>query len=433
MTPEDARDRARHAFAARFGDRREAREWWVPGRIELLGKHVDYGGGRSLLLAVNRGIHIVARPRQDDHVHLTDARSRLSFSGHISANQTPAPGRWTNYPISVMRRIARDFPGPMRGMDAVLVSSLPSAAGLSSSSAVVIASFLPLAAINRLDQRREWQESLTAPGALPGYLGAIENGLAFGPFARDFGVGTLGGSQDHTAIMASQPGRVVQYRFLPVLPEGSSAVSAEWQFVILASGVVASKTGAVRDRYNQLALDMRRIISVWNGAKGTNISSLLDILDSDVNVAEELEELLHRTPGDIHLTARLRQFAEETRTIIPEARRGFETGSAELLGEAVERSQGGAEEVLRNQVDETMYLVRAARRLGAFAASAFGAGFGGSVWATVRRNDAEAFAGAWLADYLARFPDHREGASVFVTDAAPGAHELETPDPTRTS
>ena len=36
---------------------------YVPGRIEFLGKHTDYAGGRSLLLAVDRGFRLVAVPR----------------------------------------------------------------------------------------------------------------------------------------------------------------------------------------------------------------------------------------------------------------------------------------------------------------------------------------------------------------------------------
>lgn len=424
MTPEQARDGARHAFAARFGDLAEAREWWVPGRIELLGKHVDYGGGRSLLIAVNRGIHILARPRRDQRVHLTDARSRLSFSGQLDSDQPIAPGRWTNYPISVLRRIARDFPGSSQGMDAVLASSLPSAAGLSSSSAVIIAAFLPMAAFNALEETDAWHTHLRDPGSLPGYLGAIENGLAFGPFAADFGVGTLGGSQDHTAIMASQAGHVVQYRFLPVRPEGSSAVPHDWQFVVLSSGVSAPKAGAVRERYNQLSTEMRRIIACWNRQHGERAVSLLDVLRSATDAADRLADHLSIEPDGERLVARLRQFEAETLQIIPEVRRALETPDPMLLGEVVTRSQQLAETVLRNQVPETMHLVRSATRLGAMAASAFGAGFGGSIWAVVRRTDAEGFATAWLAEYLDAYPTHRAAATVFVTDAAAGAHEV---------
>src|SRR5690606_17774885 len=100
-----------------------------------------------------------------------------------------------------LRRVARDFPGSSIGMDAVIASSIPSAAGMSSSSALVIATFLPLAAFNRLEERPEWPAAFDSPATLAGYLGALENGKGFGPFARDFGVGTTGGSQDHLAIL----------------------------------------------------------------------------------------------------------------------------------------------------------------------------------------------------------------------------------------
>ena len=44
---------------------RDALGWFVPGRIEVLGKHTDYAGGRSLLCAVEKGFSIVSRPRAD--------------------------------------------------------------------------------------------------------------------------------------------------------------------------------------------------------------------------------------------------------------------------------------------------------------------------------------------------------------------------------
>ena len=58
------------------------------------------------------------------------------------------------------------------------------------------------------------------------------------------------------------------------------------------------------------------------------------------------------------------------------------------FGDLVDRSQQLAERRLGNQVPETIELARSARELGARAASAFGAGFGGSVWALVSRADA---------------------------------------------
>jgi galactokinase len=80
-----------------------------------------------------------------------------------------------------------------------------------------------------------------------------------------------------------------------------------------------------------------------------------------------------------------------------------------------------AERMLHNQIPETVFLARRARELGAVAASAFGAGFGGSVWALVSRGQAEALAVRLAADYRARFPQHADLAEAFATLAGPPA------------
>jgi galactokinase len=59
--------------------------------------------------------------------------------------------------------------------------------------------------------------------------------------------------------------------------------------------------------------------------------------------------------------------------------------------------------------------------LGAVAASAFGAGFGGSVWALVSHDEAEALAARLADDYRTRFPHRADLAEMFVTAAGPPA------------
>jgi len=46
---------------------------FVPGRIEVLGKHTDYAGGRSLTAAADRGFAAIAVARQDGQLKVTDA------------------------------------------------------------------------------------------------------------------------------------------------------------------------------------------------------------------------------------------------------------------------------------------------------------------------------------------------------------------------
>jgi galactokinase len=92
--------------------------------------------------------------------------------------------------------------------------------------------------------------------------------------------------------------------------------------------------------------------------------------------------------------------------------------------ELVARSQSLAESALRNQIPETIHLAHRATELGAAAASAFGAGFGGSVWALVRDEEITTFTARWRDDYIARFPERRHRAEFFDSRPGPAATEL---------
>ena len=88
------------------------------------------------------------------------------------------------------------------------------------------------------------------------------------------------------------------------------------------------------------------------------------------------------------------------------------------------QSQRGAERGLENQIAETVALVHAARKLGAIAASAFGGGFGGSVWALVASSSVEDFRRGWARAYHEAFPQHARHSDFFGTRAGPAAIRL---------
>ena len=111
--------------------------------------------------------------------------------------------------------------------------------------------------------------------------------------------------------------------------------------------------------------------------------------------------------------------------IVPEATARLAIGDIAGFGDLVDRSQALAERALWNQVPETIALARSARALGAVAASAFGAGFGGSVWAMVAASSAGPFTTEWAAHYRAAFPGAASEAAFFTTRPGPAAHRLE--------
>lgn len=348
--------------------------------------------------------------------------------------EVPRTG-WSTYVAACVRRIARNFPRARHGADIAFASDLPPASGMSSSSALGIAIFLALDAVNELSAQPEYRAAIDSREALAGYLGTIENGQSFGALAGDLGVGTVGGSEDHTAILCCRSGFISRYAFAPVRAEGEIAVPADRTFVVAYSGIAAEKGSRAQALYNELSLAVQRIVALWNAATHRADRSLAEALASAPDAVARMRELLRDSaPGEgdfsvQRLCDRLDQFVMESCEIVPQATEALAHADLSTFGTLVDRSQHAAETLLRNQLPETMALARLAYGEGADAASAFGAGFGGSVWALTGAPGAEEFVVRWRAAYRAAFPEAAARAVFIVTSAGPGVTSLRPPMP----
>ena len=419
---EPVRQALRAAGAAGGG-----RTFWVPGRVEVLGKHTDYAGGRSLICATDRGFVAAAAPRQDDRVQVLDvARAGRAWLA-LDPRLPDPPDAWARYPATVLRRLARNFPEARQGADLAFLSDLPVASGMSSSSAFMVAVFLAMAAVNRLADSERYRREIRTPDDLAGYLATVENGQSFGSLTGDRGVGTFGGSEDHTAMLCGRAGELSLYSFCPVRHERQVPFPLDHVLVVAVSGVIAEKTGAARDAYNRASLAAGAVLDAWRRASGRSHASLAQAV-AEAGI-EAVQEAVREAPAGGFtsgtLLDRLEQFHAESAEIIPAAVKALEAGDLEAFGRLVARSQDLAERRLGNQVPETVALARSAGELGAVAASAFGAGFGGSVWALVREADAAAFTDRWAGAYRDRFPERAANASFLTTRPGEAARELD--------
>lgn len=411
-----------------IADHRPVHAFVVPGRIEVLGKHTDYAGGRSLLAAIERGICIVAAARTDDRITVIDAADGDRAEFALSPDLEPRAGHWANYPMTVAHRIARNFPEARTGADVAFASNLVRASGMSSSAALVTAVFLALAAVSRLEATERYRAAIRSTEELADYISAVENGRDHPGLPGDRGVGTDGGSEDHTAILCCRPDHLAQYAFRPARPERSVPLPQGLTFVVAFCGVHAEKTGAAMASYNRAAELTRIATEIWRDGTGRNDPHLAAALDSDPGAIDRLRALLeqatHPRASAAELIARVEQFAEESRTIIPAAGDALARNDVAAFGELVDRSQHLAETRLGNQIEETILLARTARELGAAAASAFGAGFGGSVWALIEDHTAREFTDRWRARYLERFPQYESMFIAFATRPGPASVRL---------
>ena len=116
----------------------------APGRVNLLGEHVDYNDGFVLPVAIDRAVHVAAAPASGGIVTLAalDLNARVSFSlsrlaEKIDVNGKPLPA-WARYPAGVAHMLQQEGL-VVKGMQAVFTSDVPIGAGLSSSAAVEVA------------------------------------------------------------------------------------------------------------------------------------------------------------------------------------------------------------------------------------------------------------------------------------------------------
>lgn len=402
------------------------RAWFVPGRIEVLGKHTDYAGGRSLLCTVERGFRIVAAPRADRLIRIVDRARQVEATLELDGSLPPALGEWTAYPRAVARRLARHFPSARRGADIAFASDLPPASGISSSSAFLVAVFLAIGGVNDIEADEQFRHAVHSKEDLAGFVAAVENGYTFGPFPGDTGVGTFGGSEDHTAILCCEAGRLAMYSFNPVRHERTVPLDPDLLFAIGSSGIAAEKAGGARESYNRASVATQQILRLWNGAAGRADGSLAAAVASSPDAADRIRTIVQeRANADReYLAGRFDQFHAESFEIVPSAADRLSAGDLEGFGRIVDRSQSLAERLLQNQVPQTIELARQARALGALAASAFGGGFGGSVWALVRAGEAPGFAERWSAAYRKAYPAYARQAEFFTTPPACAAREL---------
>lgn len=393
--------------------------WFAPGRIEVFGKHTDYAGGNVLVCAVDRGVTATATPGSRG----LEARSS-SLDDVVTLEPGTAaalpPGHWGHYLNVVVDRLSANF-GPLRPARLDIESDLPLASGMSSSSALVVAAAMALVRFNGFDRSDAWTAAIGDDIALAGYLACVENGSSFGPLAGRVGVGTFGGSEDHTAMLCSEAGHLSQFTFNPAGLVERVRLPDDLAFVVAVSGVAAEKTGAAKDSYNQAALGVAEVLARWNTATGGRHRSLAAAVAADPDAVPAMEALV---AGESRLLLRLRQFVAESTRIVPGAVSALRADDRAALGELAAESQRWAAEGLNNQIPETEALVREAVRLGAVAASAFGAGFGGSVWALVQRAGAEDFADDWRSAYSRAFPEVGRLATTMVTRPSGSAHPV---------
>ena len=329
----------------------------APGRVNLIGEHVDYAGLPVLPMALQYAVHVSARPRDDGMVRVATSDPayeprEFKLGGYIE----PFPdGDWGNYVKAAAVAAASRY-GADRGADLWIHSEVPVAAGLSSSSALVVAVLKSLLDVSEIEPD-------------PLVLAAVAAD------AEQY-VGTRGGGMDQAISVCGRSGHAARIEFEPVRVT-PVPVPADWRFVVADTGVQAHKSGNAKHTYNRRRAAVEEAVELVGErlgyAEGQRTYSRLLAERQVGELIETAEEIL-----DERLLARFRHVvseAERTR-LAEEAMRENDPTTFGLLMSASHQSLRDDYEVSGPELDR---LVQLALEAGALGTRLTGAGMGGCI------------------------------------------------------
>ena len=360
------------------------RRWDVPGRVNLIGEHLDYNGGPVLPMAIDRTVTVKARARDDGAVNVW---SDLPGAAKVTFAVTVQPGEvdgWAAYVAGTVWSLA-DRGHAIPGADLVIESRLPSGAGLSSSAATTcgVASALDDLFALGLDTD---DVALVAQHAEAGFVGA--------PVGLMDQLAVLRGAADQAVLIDTA-----------VTPHTTTPVALGWEADGLVLAVIATgahhalangEYAARRDECERAAAELGL---EWLAQAG---------LDATVMLADET--LKARTRHVLTETARVRG------AVTALNRRAWPQ-----LGTILTASHASLRDDFEVSCPELDVAVEAALEAGALGARMTGGGFGGSAIALVPPEKVQGLRERVEARYLAHQWARPE---VFVVHAADGAHQV---------
>lgn len=142
-------------FEAKFGIEPN-RQFFTPGRINLIGEHIDYSGGHVFPCALTYGTYAQVRSRDDKMLRLYSEnfpeRGILEFSlDHLPFDEKDD---WANYPKGVAKMLIDRGYDLNYGADIAFIGNIPNGAGLSSSASLEVLTAIILDSLNNLNIER---------------------------------------------------------------------------------------------------------------------------------------------------------------------------------------------------------------------------------------------------------------------------------------
>ncbi len=369
----------------------EPRVFHAPGRVNLIGEHIDYNGGYVLPAALEFGTTLVIRERADGLIIL--ASSNLPEEAQIKVDEIGLnrTGAWTDYPVGVMVELAQRGYPVSRGFELLYHGEIPNGAGLSSSASIEVVTGYALLSMGGYE-RDTVEIALLSQAAENNFVG-VNCGIM-----DQFAVAN--GKRDHAILLMCD---TLEYKHVPFQ-------TGSYKLVI---GNTNKRRGLVDSKYNERREQCTQALERLRSCKA-DLNYLAELTPSQF---EDFKSAL----TDETVRNRAQHVIEENARVLASVE-ALTANDLQEFGRLMNLSHDSLRDLYEVSCEELDVMVEEARRIpGTLGARMTGAGFGGCTVSLVHEDDVERFVAEVGEHYTARTGLEGE---FYVCGVGEGVEEL---------
>lgn len=379
-------------FISKYGESAEPlRIFNAPGRVNLIGEHIDYNGGYVFPAALEIGTTLALRKRADRKMSF--ASMNLPYTAELDLDELgkEKSGEWIDYPVGIILELEKLGTRLSGGYDLLFQGEIPNGSGLSSSASLEVVTAYALLSmegketdtveIARLSQRVE-----------NGYVG-VNSGIM-----DQFAVAN--GAKDHAILLMCD---TLEYKLVPFRTGAYKLIISNTK----------KRRGLVDSKYNERRSQCDAALEIL-GKREPGLEYLAHLQP------EQLNEWRGDFPDEV-LFNRAKHVVEENARVLKSVD-ALTANDLKAFGELMNASHDSLRDLYEVSCLELDVMVEEARKIeGTLGARMTGAGFGGCTVSLVHEDAVERFLAEVGKAYLERTGIEGE---FYVCGVGDGVHEM---------
>ncbi|MHA0855645.1 galactokinase [Paenibacillus sp. CMAA1364] len=382
----------KQTFISKYGEaKKQERVFNAPGRVNLIGEHIDYNGGYVLPAALEFGTTLIIRERDDHKIRLVSGNIPYEATLELDGIGDHKTDEWVDYPVGVIVELSKIGCKLTKGYDLYFYGEIPNGAGLSSSASIEVVTAYALLTmegketdtveIARLSQRAENQ-----------YVG-VNSGIM-----DQFAVAN--GKQDHAILLMCD---TLEYKHVPFR-------TGAYKLII---GNTNKRRGLVDSAYNERRQQCEEALRI--------LQQKVPTLEYLAHLKPDQFEAIQDSIQDVTVRQRAQHVIEENQRVLDSVD-ALSKNDLETFGKYMNQSHDSLQHLYEVSCVELDVMVDEAREIsGTLGSRMTGAGFGGCTVSLVHEDSVELFLQQVGEQYKARTGIEGE---FYVCGVGDGVKEL---------